>query len=153
VREAISIIENTPRTCEYYYVVSDKNRDMAGLYCTPEKVDILLPGAQHEQLPHVPPETVMISGGNRAKHLSEKLTKQAGSIDVEAMIDIIKRPVAMSSNLHNAVFRPETGDMWFSDAGKKTPACDEPYAHVNLGELIAFYREHNAAVAKAAEKK
>jgi len=151
VQEAIHIIKNTPRTCEYYYVVSDRNRDMAGLCCTPEKVELLLPGAQHDRLPHVPPETVMISGGSRARHLSERLTRLAGRIDVAAMIDIIKRPVAMRSNLHDAVFRPETLDMWFSDAGKTTPACDEPYAHVNLGELLAFYRRNCNAAAAAAK--
>ena len=111
VKEAIRIIETMPRTCEYYYVVSDRNRDMAGLCCTPEKVEILRPGAQHERLPHVPPDTVLISGGSRARHLSERLTRLAGRIDVAAMIDIIKRPVAMRSNLHDAVFRPETLDM------------------------------------------
>ena len=51
----------------------------------------------------------------------------------------IKRPVAMRSNLHNAVFMPETLEMWFADAGKKTPACDEPYTKVNLKALLDFY--------------
>ena len=142
VAEAIRIIENTPRTCEYYYVVSDRNRDMAGLCCTPEKVEVLRPGVQDERLPHVPPDTVLMSAGNRAKHLSEKLTRQAGTIDVESMIRIIKRPVAMRSNLHDAVFRPETLDMWCADAGKTTPACDEPYTQVNLGVLLDFFRRN-----------
>ncbi|MCD4728844.1 MAG: hypothetical protein K8R46_14390, partial [Pirellulales bacterium] len=51
-------------------------------------------------------------------------------------------PVAMRSNLHNAVFAPETLEMWFADAGRNTPACDEPYAKVNLRELIEFYAAH-----------
>ena len=56
------------------------------------------------------------------------------------MIEMIKRPVAMNSNLHDAIFTPQTLDMWFADAGKWTPACDEPYAHSNVGELIRFYK-------------
>ena len=36
---------------------------------------------------------------------------------------------------------PETLDMWVVDAGPRTPACDEPYAHCNLAELIRFYRQ------------
>ena len=139
VEEAIKIVQQTPRTCEYYYVVSDKGRDMVGLACTPEKVDVFRPGAQHELLPHIPKDTVMLSGGSRAKLLSERLIKYHGQIDVAKMIEIIKRPVAMKSNLHNAVFRPETLDMWCADAGRKTPACDEPYALVNLTELRRFY--------------
>jgi hypothetical protein len=47
--------------------------------------------------------------------------------------------VAMASNLHNAVFAPETLDMWFADAGKHTPACDEPYTRCNLRSLVALY--------------
>jgi len=60
------------------------------------------------------------------------------------MIEIIKRPVAMQSNLHNAIFMPETLDVWFADAGKKTPACDEPYTKVNLLALLDFYRLQQA---------
>ena len=56
------------------------------------------------------------------------------------MIEIIKRPVAMKSNLHNAVFMPETLDLWFADAGKRTPACDEPYTKVNLNHILDVYR-------------
>jgi hypothetical protein len=46
----------------------------------------------------------------------------------------------MKSNLHNAIFAPQTVEMWFADAGKKTPACDEPYTRVSLSELIEFYK-------------
>lgn len=140
VDEAVAIFRNTPRTCEYYYVVSDRQRNMVGLYCTPDKVELLLPGVQNEQLPPVPPDTVLMSGGSRAKVLSERLTAAHGQIDVEKMIEIIKRPVAMNSNLHSAVFRPETLDMWCADAGRKTPACDEPYALLNLTELRQYYQ-------------
>jgi len=139
VEEAIAIFRETPRTCEYYYVVSDRQRNMAGLYCTPEKVEVLEPGAQHELLPHVPPDTVLISGGNRLKILSERLVASHGQIDVETMIEIIKRPVAMNSNLHNAVFRPETLDMWCADARRNTLACNEPYALMNLEDLRRYY--------------
>lgn len=139
VEEAIAIFRETPRTCEYYYVVSDRQRNMAGLYCTPDKVEVLEPGAQHELLPEVPPDTVLVSGGGRVKVLSERLVASHGQIDVETMIEIIKRPVAMTSNLHNAVFRPETLDMWCADARRNTLACNEPYALVNLDELRRYY--------------
>jgi len=47
--------------------------------------------------------------------------------------------VAMDSNLHDAIFMPESLDMWVADAGRDTVACDEPYVHVNLGDLLQFY--------------
>ena len=141
VEEALAIIRETPRTCEYYYVFSDKQRHMAGVRCTPDELLILRPGEQHELLPYVPEETVMFSAGDRAKALSSKLQHHYGQIDAQLMIDIIKRPVAMNSNLHNAIFCPESLDMWFANAGKTTPACDEPYVRRNLGKLLRYYRQ------------
>jgi len=149
VEEAIKIVRESPRTCEYYYVFSDRSGEMAGLYCTPEICQVLVPGQQDDRLPLVPEDTVMFSAGDRAKKLSERLQANYGKIDAQVLIDIIKRPVAMKSNLHNAVFAPETLDMWFANAGKFTPACDEPYTHCNLGSLIRFYEENKP---KKAEK-
>lgn len=136
VEEAVAIIRKTPRTCEYYYVISDAKREMVGIYATPEKVEVLLPGQQDPRLPEVPQDTVLVSAEGRARALSERVRQHFGKITPEVMIEIIKRPVAMKSNLHNAVFVPETLDMWFSDAGKTTPACDEPYTKVNLRALL-----------------
>ncbi len=140
VREAVAIMQKTPRTCEYYYVISDRTRDMVGICATPEAIEVLEPGAQHPKLPTVPPETVMMSAGRRAEKLSERLVERHGKIDVPALMEIIKRPVAMNSNLHDAIFRPETLDLWCADAGLKTVACDEPYVRVNLKDLLAYYR-------------
>jgi cephalosporin-C deacetylase-like acetyl esterase len=142
--EAVNIIKNSKRTCEYYYVVSDKSGYIRALYCLPDKIEILKPGEQHPLLPTVPEDTVFVSGDERAKVLSKRLMENYGKIDVDKMIEIIKRPVAMKSNLHNAIFAPQTLDMWFADAGKKTPACDETYYKVNLAELIKFYRQFKA---------
>ncbi len=140
VEQAVEIMRKIPRTCEYYYVISDAKRNMVGVCATPEKVELLQPGQQNPLLPTVPQDTVLMSAGSRAKALSERVQAQFGKITPEVMIEIIKRPVAMRSNLHNAIFMPETLDLWFSDAGKKTPACDEPYTKVNLKTMLDFYR-------------
>jgi hypothetical protein len=148
VREAVEIMRTTPRTCDYYYVISDRSRDMVGICATPEALDVLEAGTQHAKLPQVPENAVLMSAGSRAEKLSARLHAQHGKIDVPAMIEIIKRPVAMSSNLHNAIFRPETLDMWCADAGAKTPACNEPYVRVNLGDLVSYYRNATTPPAK-----
>jgi len=150
VEEALEILRKTPRTCEYYYVFSDKTRNMAGVHCDPRQMTVLRPGEQHPRLPLVPEDTVMVSGEDRAKVLSERLQAHYGKIDVATLIEIIKRPVAMDSNLHDAIFTAETQEMWFADAGKQTVACDEPYAHFSLAELIGFYEKN--AVKKAEEE-
>ncbi len=140
VEEGLQILRETPRTCEYYYVLSDKSRAIASVRCTPTEFMVLGPGQQHERLPHVPKDTVFISGPGRAEALSGRLVEHYGQIDPARLIEIIKRPVAMTSNLHNAVFAPETLEMWFADAGRHTLACDEPYAHFSLEALVAYYR-------------
>ena len=141
VEEALEILRTTPRTCEYYYVVSDKSRAMAAVQATPGELKVLRPGQQDPRLPRVPEDTVMISGPGRAEALSRRLLENFGKIDVPTMIEIIKRPVSMESNLHDAVMAPETLDMWCADAGRHTPACDEPYVRCNLAELMRFYRQ------------
>jgi isopenicillin-N N-acyltransferase-like protein len=148
VEEALKIMREAKRTCEYYYVLSDAKRDIAALYATPDKFEVLQPGQQHPLLPKVPADTVLISGKNRAQVLSQRLHEHFGKITPELMIEVIKRPVAMKSNLHNAVFVPETLEMWFADAGKKTPACDEPYTKVNLKTLLDFYAAQGKGTAK-----
>jgi len=142
VDEALEILRSSPRTCEYYYVISDKRRAMASVHADARQMTVLRPGQQHPDLPRVPDDTVLISGEGRAEALSRRLQEHYGRIDPATMIEIIKRPVAMDSNLHDAVFAPETLDMWFADAGRHTLACDEPYTHCNLGELVRFYREN-----------
>ncbi len=141
VDKALEILRTSPRTCEYYYVFSDKAKNMAAVRATPEELTVLRPGEQHEMLPFVPEDTVLISAEDRARHLSQRLQKHYGRIDARVMMEIIKRPVAMSSNLHDAVFVPESLDMWCADAGKHTLACDEPYVRCNLAELVRFYKD------------
>jgi hypothetical protein len=144
VDEALKILRETPRTCQYYYVISDKSRAMVAVEANARQITVLQPGQQDPRLPRVPADTVLISGPDRAKVLSERLQAHYGRIDPATMIEIIKRPVSMNSNLHDAIFSPETLDMWFADAGRQTPACDEPYAHCNLADLVRFYRAQMA---------
>jgi hypothetical protein len=143
VEEALDILRKAPRTCQYYYVLSDRSGTIRAVECTPKQMTVLEPGQQDPRLPHVPEDTVLVSGEDRAKVLDQRILAEYGKIDVPKLIEIIKRPVAMSSNLHDAIFSPETLEMWFADAGRSTPACDEPYARVNLRELMQFYAEQN----------
>lgn len=153
VQTAIKIMRETPRTCEYYYVLSDAGGDLAGVYATPDVFQVLGPGQQDPRLPTVHPDTVMFSAGGRAEALSKRLGEAFGQITPERMIEIIKRSVAMRSNLHNAIFMPETRDMWFSDAGRKTPACDEPYVKVNLIRLLEIYAADKQANSSTASRR
>lgn len=141
VQEALDILRSSPRTCEYYYVLSDRSGTIRAVECRPKEMTVLEPGQQHPRLARIPPDTVIISGGDRSKVLSERIQADFGRIDVAKLIQIIKRPAAMQSNLHDAVLAPKTLEVWFADAGRTTPACDEPYAHASLRDLLDFYRK------------
>lgn len=151
VDDALSLMQSVPLTCDYYYVLSDKHKNLAAVAAiSGQPLRILRPGEQDTQLPTVPADTVFISAGDRARELSARLSDNFGHIDAAKMIEIIKRPVAMKSNLHNAVFLPESGTIYVSDAGKDTPACDEPYVKIILSDLLAYYNAVRAGDSAAA---
>ena len=142
---AIDIFRDTPRTCEYYYVVSDgKARRACGLAATPEVLDIIRPGKVHPKLRKPVPDTVLMSAGKRYDALVERVRAGYGRFDTPAAIRLMKRPVAMKSNLHDALMRPATGDMWVAIAGDPAAepysflACDRAYVHYNLHKLLAM---------------
>ncbi|GAB6167343.1 hypothetical protein JCM19992_33430 [Thermostilla marina] len=139
VDQAVDILRRAKRTCEYYYVLSDRTGAMVGIRATPDEFLVLHPGEQHPLLPRVPDDCILISADRRAEVLSERLHARYGRITVGDMIEIIKRPVAMESNLHDAIMLPESLDLYAAEAGRFTPACDEPYLHVNLKEVLRWY--------------
>jgi hypothetical protein len=149
VEEALEILRRSPRTCQYYYVLSDPSRAMAAVEADPQKLTVLRPGDQDPRLPLIPDDVVLISGRDRAEVLCQRIRENYGRIDATMLTELIKRPVAMSSNLHDAVFSPETQEMWFADAGRDTNACDEPYHRVSLPDLVRRYREAGGSASSA----
>ncbi len=139
--EAVNIFKETPRTCEYYYVIADgKIPDARGLATSPVRFEVIKPNQYHKQLPEPVKDAVIMSAGNRYKKLVERIKESHGKIDVEKAIHLMDRPVAMKSNLHDALFAPQSLEVWVSNAGPKTPASSEPYTHYNFGELLKQLR-------------
>jgi hypothetical protein len=145
VDEALELMKSVPLTCDYYYVLSDAQGNLAAVEAIAESetpVVVLRPGEKSDRLPGALDDVVYISAGSRATALFEKLKENYGNIDVETMQEMIKRPVAMDSNLHDVIFAPESCELWHAEAGKKTPACDEPYLYINLFDAIDFYKSN-----------
>jgi len=135
--KALEIFETTPRTCEYYYVISDgKINDARGLATSPEKFEIVTPGGSHPRLSSPVKDAVLLSAGDRYKKLVERVKENYGKIDLEKAIRLMDRPVAMKSDLHNVLFIPQKGEFWVANAGQGTPACNEPYTKYNLTNLL-----------------
>lgn len=142
VEEALKIIRETPLTCEYYYVLSDRSGNMAAVEARAGTPPVILrPNEKHPLLPAAYEDVVYVSGGARAVQLSNRIRDNYGKFTPELLREVIKRPVAMKSNLQDVIFQTETLDADFAYAGKTTPACDEPYTRINLRKLVEYYRE------------
>ena len=135
--EAVAIMRKGPRTCEYYYVISDaKNNSAVGIAATPDKFQVIKPGESHELLPNPSKDTVLMSAGDRYEELAKRVKANYGKFDAAGARDLMTRPVCMTSNLHSALFEPETLDFWVANADSKSPAAHCRYTHYNLAELL-----------------
>ncbi|MFP3905146.1 MAG: carcinine hydrolase/isopenicillin-N N-acyltransferase family protein, partial [Armatimonadota bacterium] len=138
LQEALSVFEDSPRTCEYYYVISDaKIPDARALATTPQVFDVLGPNETYKEIDTPIADTVLLSAGDRYDLLVERVQEMYGAIDAQAAIELMRRPVAMSSNLHDALFAPDTGDFWVANATSDgQPASEQPYVKYNFNELL-----------------
>ncbi|MBI4614111.1 MAG: peptidase C45 [Planctomycetes bacterium] len=175
LEEAVSIFRETPRTCEYYYVISDaKIPDARAVWATHDDFETAGPGerfgfvrvgkppqgaadgkafvrgSQVVVEPHriliedsendvegfialQPENCVVVSGPDRYQHFVDRLLPRYGEVDESLLMEMVKRPVAMRSNLHCAIFHPATLEAWVAIAAPDgSPACDQPYARYSL---------------------
>ena len=80
--EAVEIMRKGPRTCEYYYVISDaKSNRAVGIAATPDKFETILPGQSHPLLPHAIPDAVLMSAGDRYEELARRVKAGYGKFD------------------------------------------------------------------------
>ncbi|AQQ71047.1 putative choloylglycine hydrolase [Limihaloglobus sulfuriphilus] len=138
LEQAVSVFTDNPRTCEYYYVIADARADdAAGLWCLPEKVERVNPGSFHELLPEPVENTVLLSSGKRYANLARLVRENYGKFDEHAAIRLMDHPVAMKSNLHNALMIPQDGVIYVANADKDgSPAWQQKYYRFDMNELI-----------------
>ena len=144
LEEAQEIFKTARRTCEYYYVIADgKSRTAVGVAAWPEKIEFVKQGEAHPQLPNAFGGCVLLSAGDRYKLLSERTKNGYGKIDEAAALDLMKRPVAMGSNLHNVLFVPEDQTYHVAHASTKgrQPAATQPYVKHDLKANLAVLEE------------
>jgi hypothetical protein len=135
--EALDIMRKGPRTCEYYYVLSDaKSRRAVGVAATPKKFDVISAGESHPQLPHPIKDAVLMSADTRYLKLVERVKENYGRIDAEAARALMKLPVAMTSNIHSVLFAPDTLDFWVANADAKNVASHTRWTQYNLRALL-----------------
>jgi outer membrane lipoprotein-sorting protein len=137
IEEAVEIMRRGPRTCEYYYVISDaKSKTAVGIAATPTTFEVVRPGEAHPRLPDAIKDTVLMSAGDRYKKLVERVKAGYGQFDAASARELMRRPVAMNSNIHSVLFAPDTLDFWVANADAKNVASHTRYTHYTLAELL-----------------
>lgn len=186
LEEAKTLLAETPRTCEYYYVISDGKQEKAvGVYATASQLHFIEPGSSYSLMAphglpenygkngvddkfflgsftsvhsefqsrfhndegtlialfnHQPKDCIVLRGfgyPERYPIVAERIHDQHGKIDVEVLQEMVKAPATNETNLHNAIFRPSTLDLWVSHAGEDgTPASEQRYFQFNLQDLL-----------------
>jgi Acyl-coenzyme A:6-aminopenicillanic acid acyl-transferase len=137
LEEAIEIMRTSPRTCEYYYVLSDaRSKRACGLKTTPDIFEIVWPGDRHPQLTDPVEDAVLMSAGDRYTELVRRVKKGYGEFDADSARDLMTRPVCMTSNIHSVLFAPDTLEFWVANADSRLVASETRYTHYNLRELL-----------------
>jgi hypothetical protein len=144
--EAIAVFKNNPRTCQYFYVVADaKTNQAVGMEASWDKVQIIQPGKAHPLLPNPVKDCALLSAGSRYEELVKRAKSGHGQFDVPAALELMDRPVAMSSNLHNVLFEPKSTRFWVANASPdKQPAASQPYYQFQLTKLLDRRPESDA---------
>jgi len=136
--EAITIFRDTPRTCQYFYVVADgKTNRAVGMEASWDKFALVQPGERNPLLPTPVTDTVLLSAGDRYKELVRRAKTGHGQFDEESARKLMDCPVAMKSNLHDVLFAPRSTKFWIANATKdKKPAAEQKYFAFQLTELL-----------------
>lgn len=136
--EAIAVFRDNYRTCEYYYVIADgKTNRSVGMATSWEKLELIQPGESHPLLPNPVKDAALLSAGDRYTELSKRVKQGYGSFTAESAIELMSRPVAMKSNLHNVLFEPKSTKLWVANASSDgKPAANQKYFSFQLSELL-----------------
>ncbi len=138
LEQAVDVFRKNHRTCEYYYVIADaKANDAVGMRATPDELEIVRPGQKHALLPNPVPHTILMSAGDRYRHLSRLVAKGAGTFTQQSAIRLMDAPVAMKANLHNALMVPGDGVLWVANAATDgSGAWKQKYHRFDVRELM-----------------
>ncbi len=144
--EAIAVMRDSKRTCEYYYVIADgKTKQAVGIKATPEIFEVIRPGEAHPQLITPVKDAVLMSAGDRYTELAKRAQTGWGKFDADSARELMTSPVCMISNIHSVLFAPDTLDFWVANADGKNVASHSRYTHYNLAELLGITVQANVS--------
>jgi hypothetical protein len=138
IDDVLRIYRETPRTCEYFYVVADAKTNRAvGMEASWNVMTVIEPGQSDPRLPRPVKDCALLSAGDRYQELVNRVEKGHGTFTAESALRLMDLGVAMKSNLHNVLFEPKSTKFWVANASTdKKPAAQQPYHAYQLTELL-----------------
>jgi isopenicillin-N N-acyltransferase like protein len=138
IDDVLKIYRETPRTCEYFYVVADgKTNRAVGMEASWNVMTVIEPGQSDPRLSRPVKDCALLSAGDRYQELVNRVEKGHGTFTHESALRLMDLGVAMKSNLHNVLFEPKSTKFWVSNASSdKKPAAQQPYHSYQLSELL-----------------
>lgn len=144
--EAVAVFRDSPRTCEYYYVIADgKTGKAVGMEASWNRFFTVAMGEANEKLPEAVPDAVLLSADDRYTELVRRVRANHGAFDADSARALMDRPVAMKSNLHSVLFETNTTKLWVANASKEgEPAVTQPYHAFQLSTLLTHKPDTSA---------
>jgi predicted choloylglycine hydrolase len=135
---AVAVFRDSPRTCEYYFVIADGKTNRAlGMEAGASRFTVIEPNTAHPLLPKPVKDAVLLSAGSRYDELVRRTQEHHGNFTADEALRLMDRPVAMKSNLHNALFEPKSTRFWVANANQEgEPAAEQKYYSFRLSELL-----------------
>jgi hypothetical protein len=142
VEDVKRIMGEAKTTCDYYYVIADSvSKDGRGWAYgvaaeSPAPTIFIEPNQYDKRLPNPIEDAVCLSAGGRYQCLTDRVKKMYGKFTPQIALDLMARGVSMSSNMHNALFKPATLELWVANSTVEEPGCNRPYHYYDLNKLI-----------------
>jgi len=146
--DAVEWIKSVPRSCEYFYVLSDARTHGAVAIASwasalaKEKglehdILVLQPGEKVDILPNALEDTCLVASSHYYTTLASRTESHYGKISPDVAWQIMGEGVARTSALHIVLFMPDTLDFWTAESSANgRPAYTQPVHKMNLKELI-----------------
>jgi hypothetical protein len=137
LEEVRQLWTNSPRTCEYFYIVADgKVPDAISIYATSTQLNIVKPGQSHAMNGAGIGQCVLMSKDDRLEALRGLIRQGHGKIDEAAALRMMKRPVARQDNLHSVLFIPGELRFHVAVATRDRRAFEVESVECDLRELL-----------------
>lgn len=130
------LIASSPRTCHYYYLVSDGKIPTAlAVEATPHSFEELGPGAANPFLGEGITDSIILAA---PQFIRWGVREKFGKLGEDEAKGLMGPPVATRTNVHSVLFAPQKLEAHVAHADMWTPAGSRPFVFFDLKTLFGL---------------